>query len=171
MVSRTLMGVWTALDVLLLGCGVLALVLSMVWKAPNVLMNMVLSEADLTGALWLIQLDSLTHPCVAGTVLGVALLITFVISVGAIVQRNHVTIGLVFLNYALLFDALAIVVVGTFVWFFTLRERANFYELWQAAGRDTRIILQDQVCLHSVLCSPLPSDRDLAQMLWIFQWN
>lgn len=122
------MGVWAALDILLLAAGVISLILSLVWRAPNILMNMVLSSADLT----------------AGTILGVALLITFVISIGAIVQRNHVTIGLVILNYALLFDALAILVIGTFVWFYTLQERANFHKLWIDAPRETRITLQDQ---------------------------
>jgi len=43
------MGVWAALDVLLLVAGVVALALSIVWRAPNLLMNMVLSSADLTG--------------------------------------------------------------------------------------------------------------------------
>jgi len=128
MVSKRLMGVWAALDILLLAAGVISLVLSMVWRSPNILMNMVLSSADLT----------------AGTLLGIALLITFVISVGAIVQRNHVTIGLVILNYALLADALAILVIGTFVWFYTLQERAEFHKLWIDAPRETRIFLQDQ---------------------------
>jgi len=122
------MGVWAALDILLLAAGAISLALSMVWRAPNILMNMVLSSADLT----------------AGTLLGIALLITFVISVGAIVQRNHVTIGLVILNYALLADAIAILVIGTFVWFYTLQERVEFHQLWLGAPRETRIFLQDQ---------------------------
>jgi hypothetical protein len=91
-------------------------------------MNMVLSKADLT----------------AGTVLAILLLITFVISIGAIVQPNHVTGGLVMLNYALLVDAITIVVIGSFVWFFTLQERNNFYKLWLAASSETRLQLQDQ---------------------------
>jgi len=128
MVSKVLIGVWVALDVLLLAAGVVALALSIVWRTPNILMNMVLSSADLT----------------AGTVLGVALIVTFVISVGAIIQRNHVTIGLVILNYALLMDAIGILVIGTFVWFFTLQERANFHKLWLNATPATRLTLQDK---------------------------
>lgn len=122
------MGVWVALDVLLLVAGIVALALSIVWRAPNILMNMVLSSADLT----------------AGTVLGVALIVTFVLSVGAIIQRKHVTIGLVILNYALLIDSIAILVIGTFVWFFTLKERDNFHKLWLEATPATRLTLQDQ---------------------------
>jgi len=123
------MGVWAVLDFLLLAAGGVALSLSIVWGTQNVLMNMVLSSADLT----------------AGTTLGIALLLTFAISIGAIVQKNHVTIGLVLLNYALLLDAIGIVVIGTFVWFFTLQERTNFHRSWLQATRQTRITLQDQL--------------------------
>ncbi|KAF8644123.1 hypothetical protein AX16_008652 [Volvariella volvacea WC 439] len=128
MVSRKLMGVWAALDLCLLAAGAVAIALSIVWRAPNILMNMVLSDADLT----------------AGLVLGVALLVTFAISIAGVVQQNHITIGLVVLNWALLIDAIGIIIIGTFVWFFTLRERANFYELWLAATPDVRRTLQDQ---------------------------
>lgn len=129
MVSRKLMAVWAVLDFLLLIAGVVALALSLTWRAPNLLMNMVLSSTDLT----------------AGTVLGIALLITFAVSICAIVQRNHITIGLVILNSTLLIDAIGIIIIGTFVWFYTLRERANFHVLWAEASRETRITLQDQL--------------------------
>lgn len=52
---------------------------------------------------------------------------------------------LVLLNYALVIDAMGVVIIGTFVWFYTLRERANFYELWKLLTRDERIAIQDQV--------------------------
>lgn len=129
MVSRRLMGVWAALDILLLAAGVVTLILSIIWRAPDSLMNMVLSPADLS----------------AGTILGTAFLVTFAISIAGVVQRNHVTIGLVLLNYALLLDSIGVVVIGSFVWFFTLHERANFHELWLGASTSTRIALQDQL--------------------------
>lgn len=129
MVSKKLMGVWTVLDFLLMAAGAVALAFSIVWRAPNLMMNMVLSSSDLT----------------AGMILGIALLATFAISVGAIVQRNHVTIGLVILNYTLIADAIAIVVIGSFVWFYTLRERDNFHEYWVHASHQTRLSLQDQL--------------------------
>lgn len=50
MVSRKLMGVWAVLDFLLLAAGATALALSIVWRAPNILMNFVLDSTDLTGA-------------------------------------------------------------------------------------------------------------------------
>ncbi|KAJ8469533.1 hypothetical protein ONZ45_g16860 [Pleurotus djamor] len=129
MVSKKLYAVWAFLALCLLVSGVVALAFSIVWRKPDVLMNMVISSGDLT----------------AGTVLGVFLLVTFFLSVGAIIQPNHVTVGLVALNWLLIMDSLGIVVIGTFVWFFTLRERANFHALWIQASEQTRTQLQDQL--------------------------
>lgn len=143
MVSRVLMGVWAALDFLLLAAGAVALALSIVWRRPDLLMNMVLSKADLT----------------AGTILGIALIVTFFISIFGVVQRNHITIGLVITNYALLVDAIGIVIIGTFVWFFTLQERANYSALWNAATPDVRKQLQDK--LH---CCGYFSGNDSAEI-------
>lgn len=128
MVSKKLMGAWAVLDFLLLTAGAVALALSIVWRRPDILMNMVLSKADLN----------------AGFALGVALIVTFFISIAAVVQRNHVTIGLIITNYVLLVDAIGIVVIGSFVWFYTLEERANFYVLWQATTPQVRQTLQDK---------------------------
>lgn len=58
-------------------------------------------------------------------------------------QRNHVTIGLVLLNYALLVDAMGILVIGTFIWFSTLQERAEFHNFWVGTSPATKITLQD----------------------------
>lgn len=111
----------------LLVSGVVALVFSIVWRAPNVVMNMAFSPADLT----------------AGTILGIALLLTFGVSVFAIIQANHVTIGLVILNWMLVVDALGIVIIGTFVWFFTLQERNNFHKIFAGLSPGDRTKVQD----------------------------
>ncbi|EKM82844.1 hypothetical protein AGABI1DRAFT_111409 [Agaricus bisporus var. burnettii JB137-S8] len=129
MVSRTLMGVWAALNFLLLVAGAVTLALSIVWRGPNLLMNMVLSDADLT----------------AGIILAIAFIITCITGIVGVIQRNHITIGLVITNYALLVDAIGIVIIGTFVWFFTLKERHNYSVLWDAATPDVRRALQDQL--------------------------
>jgi len=123
-----LMGVWAFLDFCLLAAGVISIALSFVWRAPNPMMNLVLDNADLT----------------AGLILGIALLITFFISIGAIVQRNHVTLGLVILNWTLVIDALGILIIGTFVWFFTLKERNNFHLAFQDTTSANRIAIQDK---------------------------
>jgi hypothetical protein len=92
-------------------------------------MNMVFSPTTLT----------------AGLILGIFLLATVVISIGAIVQPNHVTLGLVILNWALITDAIIIVVIGSWIWFFTLRERNNFHALFLKLSVADRIVLQDQL--------------------------
>jgi hypothetical protein len=129
MVSKRLIGVWTFFSFCLLVAGVISIVLSIVWHSPNLLINMVFSNADLT----------------AGLALGVALLITFAISISAIIQPNHVTIGLVILNWALVLDAIGIVTIGTFVWIYTLQERNEFQRIFHALTTDQRIQLQDQL--------------------------
>jgi len=143
MVSKALMGVWVVLDVSLLAAGVLTLALSIVWRAPNILVNMAFPSAYLD----------------AGTILGIALLTTFFISIGAIIQRNGVTIGLVLLNYALLVDAIGILVMGTIIWFSTLQERAHFHQWWVAASPALRITLQDKF-----LCCGYFSGTDFAEV-------
>lgn len=82
---------------------------------------------------------------IGGTVLGIMLLVTFVISIGAIVQRNHITMGLVVLNWVLIMDFIAVVVVGTYIWFYTLQERNNYFERFKAVTPDVRAQIQDHV--------------------------
>jgi len=129
MVSKVLLGVWAVLDVCLLAAGVVAIAMSVVWRSPNILLNMVFSDSYLN----------------AGLVLGIALLVTFFISIVAILQRNRVTIGLVLLNWTLIIDALGIVVVGTFIWFMTLRERDNFHRVFAEQTPIHRIAIQDKL--------------------------
>jgi len=129
MVSRKLMAVWVVLDFALLAAGVVTLALSIVWKSPDLLRNMVISNTDLT----------------TGLVLSIALLVTWAISVGAVIQPVHVTVGLVVLNWVLIIDALVIVIIGTFIWFFTLQERANFHKIFAAMSPTTQIAIQDKL--------------------------
>lgn len=128
MVSKRLMGCWAFVDAWLLAAGILAIVMSQVWKMPNLMLNFVLTPADLT----------------AGTILGVMLLVTFAISIGGIVQRNHVVVGLEILNWTLIGDALAVVVVGTYIWFFTLQQRNNYFKIWKSVSPDIRVQIQDK---------------------------
>lgn len=77
--------------------------------------------------------------------MGIALLLTSAWSVGAIIQRNHVTIGLVILNWVLLADAIIVLVIGTIVWFYTLRERAEYHAIYAKLQPSQRITIQDTV--------------------------
>lgn len=49
MVSRKLMGAWAAFDFLLLVAGTVVLSLSLIWKAENPLLNLVITPGFLTG--------------------------------------------------------------------------------------------------------------------------
>jgi hypothetical protein len=148
MVSRYLMGFWTLMDILLLGAGGLSVGMSIVWKKPDLIMNTVLTPGMLLGAVLSIFLQSLPSLIIclstAGLILGIMLLITFVVSVGAIVQANHVTIGLVILNYCLVVDSIAVLIVGTFIWYPSLQQRAIFHKAWASFTDPERTMLQNK---------------------------
>jgi len=127
MVSRRLMGVWAFFDVCLLAAGVVALALSIIWRAPNVMMNMVFSDAIL----------------IAGMALGITLIATFILSLCAIAQKNHITVGLAALNWTLLVDAIATVAIGSYFWYYTLRPLNNFHAIYAKTSREDKIAVQD----------------------------
>lgn len=81
----------------------------------------------------------------AGVILGISLLLTFALSVGAIVQPNHVTIGLVILNWALLIDGIVVIVVGSLLWFLTLQKRKDFEKIFLALAAPQRVAVQDKL--------------------------
>jgi len=128
MVSRKLIGVWAFLDVTVLAAGVVSLAASIIYRKQDLLMNMILTPSILN----------------AGMVLGISLLITFVVSIVAIIQANHVTIGLVILNYCLLCESLIVLAIGTFTWIPSLTQRVIFSKAWQGLQPEERIILQDK---------------------------
>jgi hypothetical protein len=66
-----------------------------------------------------------------------------VISVGAIVQANHVSIGLHILNVALIFDTVGVTLVGSFIWFHSLRQRAEYELSFFAQSKDDQAKMQD----------------------------
>ena len=132
--------------------GIISMVFSFLWRRDDLLLNMVFSDSDLTGACWLdpSTFPSFSRQCLslAGLVLGIALLLTSFLSIGAIIQRNHVTIGLVVLNWVLIADALIALIVGTIVWFYTLRERAEFHTQYGKLQDSQRVTIQDKVSQH-----------------------
>ncbi|THH15602.1 hypothetical protein EW146_g4906 [Bondarzewia mesenterica] len=125
---KILHGFYAFFSVCLLASSIITIVFSQVWHRKELLLNMVFSNSDLT----------------AGLVLGIALAITWVLSVFAIVQRNHVTVGLVTLNWALILDSIGVLVVGTFIWFYSLRQRAEFHGIWAGLSDADRIVIQDK---------------------------
>lgn len=79
--------------------------------------------------------------------MGIGLLLASFIAVGAIIQRNHVTIGLVILNWVLIANAVIVLIIGTILWFYTLRERNEFHFEYAKLQPSQRITIQDQVAL------------------------
>jgi hypothetical protein len=121
------MAAWAFFDFCLMAAGIVALVLSVIWREPNLLLNLTFSSADLTG----------------GTVLGIVILVTFALSLVLIAQRGKTP--LVILNWLLLVDAIAILFVGTYVWFYTLHERNNYHKVFGMQSDATKIEIQDSL--------------------------
>lgn len=86
-----------------------------------------------------------TIPFAAGLILGIFLLVTFFISIFAVLQKNHVTIGLVILNWLLIADGIVVLVIGTIIWFYSLHQRQNYFDVFKAVSPQTRIDIQDKV--------------------------
>ncbi|KAH9079234.1 tetraspanin Pls1 family [Lactarius deliciosus] len=128
MPSKYLYGFYGFFTLGLAVAGIISILFSILWRKNDLLLNMTFSHSDLT----------------AGLVMGIALLLTSFLSVGAIIQRNHVTVGLVVLNWVLIADAIIVLVIGSIVWFFTLRERSEFHTEYAKLQPSQRITLQDQ---------------------------
>jgi len=129
MVSKKLLGAYAFASIAMVAAGAVAVAFSIIWRAPNLMRNLIVSSTDLT----------------FGLVLGIVMLITFAISVGAIIQPVHVTLGLVVLNWALLFDGLVTLLVGTVVWFSTLKEELNFHTAFSQQSEQNRQAIQDML--------------------------
>lgn len=129
MPSKQLMAVWGLLDFLMLAAGGGMIALAVILRAPDAIRALVLTDFDLN----------------FGLVLGVMYVVGFVVSVGAIIQRNHVTIGLAILNWFLILNSVVTIVFGSNLWFMTLQEEQNFGNVWNATTAERRIAVQDQL--------------------------
>ncbi|KAG8981879.1 phospholipid scramblase 1 [Tulasnella sp. 425] len=127
MPSKSLKSVWAFLNVALLASGAVLIAFSVIWRTPDVVRNFLISNLDLT----------------AGLVLGIMFLVTWLISIAGILQQNHVTVGLVATNWALIMDAIGVMIIGTMVWVYTLQPTKNFLGEWEATSSVTRQSIQD----------------------------
>lgn len=99
-------------------------------------------------------------------------LITWAISIGAVIQRNHRNAGLFFLNWVLIVNMLYVLVLGTLIWVFTLHELDNFHKVYSEQAPATRIAFQDMVrCKISILpltkfCQSLNVVVTLTTQIW-----
>jgi len=105
----------------------ISIAFSIVFGEPNLFFNMIFSKDDL----------------LSGLILGIFMGVTAFLSIFAIVQRNHVTGGLVALNWALIADSIVVLVVGSRLWFASLRQRAEFHTAWVNLPPDSRLFIQN----------------------------
>lgn len=129
MPSKSLMLVWGVLDFLMLAAGGALIAFSVVFRAPDAIRNLVLNPPDLDFAL----------------ALGIIYVVTFAVSIGAVIQRNHITIGLAILNWVLIINTIITVVYGSTLWFMTLQEHANYANVWNATTPAARIAVQEKL--------------------------
>jgi hypothetical protein len=129
MPSKQLMAVWGFLDFCVLAAGAVTITFSILYRAPDVVRNLILNTTDLTVSM----------------VLGIVYVVTFMVSIGAIIQRNHITIGLVILNWVLILTSIFTVVYGANLWFMTLREEHNFGTIWNNTTPANRLAVQDKL--------------------------
>lgn len=152
MPSRTLTAVWAGLDFALLAAGIISIVFSIVWRNSSVLMNFILFEIDLTGIYACVvkclgNRELTTVPCTAGLILGIMFEISFFISLFAITQRRPLTSGLKILNWSLVLNSIGVLIIGSIIWFYSLRQPTNYQRVWLKQTTQTQIALQDQVMM------------------------
>jgi len=111
-----------------LAAGIVSVAFSVVWKNSSILMNFILFEVDLT----------------AGLILGIMFDISFLISLFAVTQRKPLTSGLKVLNWSLVLDSVAVLTVGSIIWFYSLREPTNYQRVWLKQTTEIQIALQDK---------------------------
>jgi len=127
MTTRKLIAVWSFLLICLAAAGIVSLVLGIVWKQPNLLMNLYISMTDTN----------------LGITLGVTFLVTALFAVIAIMQPNANTMMLHILNCVLVGVGVEVVSIGTFMWYYTLTEKTDFDDLWVVQPQDNIVQLQN----------------------------
>jgi len=128
MVSRRLTTIWFLLALALVAAGGVMIAFSLVWRAPNDLRHFAIPDSFL----------------LAGLALGIAYVATFPVGFVGIIQHNAVTMGLHLLQWVLLIDGAGTVAVGSLIWYFTLKERANYFVRFNAEPANVRQAFQDE---------------------------
>ncbi|KZT03532.1 tetraspanin [Laetiporus sulphureus 93-53] len=125
--TRKIMAFFGFMDFLLLGIAIVSIVFSIVWREPDTLRNLELSTQHLN----------------EGLIMGVILLVSWVVSVGALLSPNNSIKGFVLFNWTLALDAIVVLIVGTTLWFYTLMVRDNYLAVWEVQSTETRVAIQD----------------------------
>ncbi|KAI0736592.1 tetraspanin [Fomitopsis betulina] len=125
---KAIMGFWSFVDVLLLAAAIASIVFSVVMRKPDLLANFAISTQQLN----------------AGLIMGVVLLASWLVSIIAVLSPTAQVTGFIVLNWMLMLDVVAILVVGTSLWFFTLHIEDNYLAVWQSLSNASKIVVQDE---------------------------
>lgn len=137
---RKLVIAWSILSFMFLAIAAVLITVAEVWRmqeqttvmGKHTLRTLVIGKLDLTTA----------------TVLGVFIIISFIIGLVGFYQsagpeKKGNTLGLVVFNWSLICTTVFTVIVGSIIWFFTLRERRDFMRIWLQQPAATQAFLQD----------------------------
>jgi len=123
-------------DFLLVAVAVFIIVFTQIWKgSKDVLKHLVINEKDLT----------------AGLILAGFYIFSWLFSIPAFIaskQRSKLranTTMLAAFNWTLVLAGLVTVTIGTAIWFFTLRLRVEFEDVWKEQSTSTLITLQNSL--------------------------
>lgn len=70
--------------------------------------------------------------------------VSVLVSLFAITQRKPLTSGLKALNWTLVLDSIAVLVVGSILWYYSLRQPTNYLRVWEAQPDSILFQLQDK---------------------------
>ncbi|KAK4685201.1 hypothetical protein P7C73_g4954, partial [Tremellales sp. Uapishka_1] len=129
---RKLLILWGVLDIFLLASGVISIAFSFIWAKPNVLLNMIFEQVNLK----------------LGLVLGIVYIVSCLLSIPGIMSPNEKTGMLKVLNFKLIVDSTLTFVIGTVIWFYSLRQRAEYSVVWGEQTPGVQQEIQDTVRLR-----------------------
>ncbi|EIW71037.1 hypothetical protein M231_03567 [Tremella mesenterica] len=125
---KRLLGVWGFLVVCLLAAGSVSIVFAIMFQRPGqLIMNLIVSKMD--GNI--------------GIALGITYLLTVLLAIPAILQPPANRTLLKVLNWWLVGLAIETVILGSIVWFFSLRQRSEFSVIWDQQSATIQQALQD----------------------------
>ncbi|KAH9925255.1 tetraspanin [Fomitopsis serialis] len=125
---RIIMGFWSFVDMLLLAAAVASIVFSIVERKPDLMANIAISTEQLN----------------AGLIMGVVLLASWIVSIIAVLSPTATVTGFVVLNWMLIMDVIAILVVGTSLWFYTLHIEDNYLAVWTSLPDASKLAVQNK---------------------------
>lgn len=143
------MGFWSFVDMLLLAAAVASIVFSIVERKPDLMANIAISTEQLNGECLRLQVPN-TEPTggpAAGLIMGVVLLASWIVSIIAVLSPTATVTGFVVLNWMLIMDVIAILVVGTSLWFYTLHIEDNYLAVWTSLPDASKLAVQNKVSL------------------------